>query len=90
MKNASVETPSQAVKIPKAEAIEKLSKHGAAVKVQFETAKAKLKAAVSPDKYALNFQANALKKQLNFCKAQITRLKKEPRTEVIWDDKFGA
>jgi hypothetical protein len=45
---------------------------------------------VSPDKYALNFQANALKKQLNFCKSQINRLKKEPRTEVIWDDKFGA
>ena len=90
MKNASVETPSQAVKIPKAEAIEKLAKHGAAVKVQFETAKAQLKAAVSPDKYALNFQANSLKKQLNFCKAQIARLKKEPRAEVIWDDKFGA
>jgi uncharacterized protein (DUF342 family) len=90
MKKVSAETLSQAVKIPKAEAIEKLAKHGAVVKVQMETAKAQLKAAVSPDKYALNFQANALKKQLNFVKAQITRLKKEPRTEVIWDEKFGA
>jgi len=83
LKNATVETPIQTVKIPKAEAIEKLGKHGAA-------AKAQLLAAVSPDKYALNFQVNALKKQVNFCKAQINRLKKEPKAEVIWDDKFGA
>ena len=90
MKNACVENPSQEVKIPKAEAIEKLSKHGAAIKVQLEAAKGQLKAAVSPEKYALNFQANALKKQLNFCKAQINRLKKEPKAEVLWDAKFGA
>ena len=90
MKNATVATPSPIVKIPKAEAILKLSKHGAAVKVQLEAAKAQLQAAVSPDKYALHFQANALKKQLGFCKSQINRLKKEPRTEVIWEAKFGA
>jgi hypothetical protein len=90
MKKTSIVTPSQSAKIPKAEAIEKLSKHSAAIRVQLEAAKASLHAAVSPDKYALNFQTNALKKQLNFCKAQITRLKKEPRTEVLWDEKFGA
>jgi len=90
MKNACVENPSQEVKIPKAEAIEKLAKHSATVRVQLEAAKGQLKAAVSPDKYALNFQVNALKKQLNFCKAQVNRLKKEPRAEVIWDAKFGA
>jgi hypothetical protein len=90
MKKTSIEVPSQNAMIPKAEAIEKLSKHGAALRLQLAAAKAKLQAAVSPDKYALNFQANALKKQVNFCKAQIARLNKEPRTEVLWDDKFGA
>jgi cell division protein FtsB len=90
MKNTSVAAPGPVVKIPKAEAIEKLSKHSAGIRSQLAAAQLKLKAAVSPDKYALNFQANALKKELNFCKAQINRLKKEPRTEVIWDEKFGA
>jgi cell division protein FtsB len=90
LKNATVETPIQTVKIPKAEAIEKFTKHGAACRAQLAAAKAQLLAAVSPDKYALNFQVNALKKQVNFCKAQINRLKKEPRAEVIWDEKFGA
>jgi hypothetical protein len=90
VKNASIATPVQIEKIPKAQAIERLSKHSAGVRAQLAVAKAQLRAAVSPDKYALNFQANALKKQLNFCKSQINRLKKEPRTEVIWDDKFGA
>jgi cell division protein FtsB len=90
MKKTSIETPSQAVKMPKAEAIEKLSQHGATYRAQLATAKAQLQAAVSPDKYALNFQVNALKRQVNFCKDQITRLKKEPKAEVIWDPKFGA
>ena len=90
MKNATVATPGPTNLIPKAEAILKLTKHGAAIKIQMEAAKAQLKAAVSPDKYALNFQANALKKQMSFCKSQINRLKKEPRAEVIWDAKFGA
>lgn len=90
MKKSTIEIPIQEVKIPKAEAIEKISKHGAALRVQLAAAKVKLASAVSPDKYALNFQANALKKQVNFCKAQINRLKKESRAEVIWDDKFGA
>ena len=90
MKKDTVATPGPMVKIPKAEAILKLGKHSAAIKVRMEAAKGQLLAAVSPDKYALNFQTNALKKQLAFCKSQINRLKKEPRTEVIWDDKFGA
>ena len=90
MKKSSVVIPSQEVKIPKAEAIEKITKHGAELRAQLGAAKAKLAAAVSPEKYALNFQANALKKQVNFCKAQINRLKKEPRAEVVWDDKFTA
>jgi len=90
MKKSTLVTPSQAVKIPKAEAIEKFAKSNAAARILLETAKAQLKAAVSPDKYALNFQVNALKKQVNFGKAQITRIKKEPGTEVIWEASFGA
>ncbi|MDR3670912.1 MAG: hypothetical protein P4L36_08710 [Holophaga sp.] len=90
MNNSTNAAPIQTVKIPKTEAIAKLSKHSAGLRVQLEAAKAQLHAAVSPDKYALNFQVNALKKQVHFCKAQVTRLNKEPRTEVLWDDKFGA
>lgn len=90
MKKTIVATPVQTLKIPKAEAIEKLAKSNAATRILLETAKAQLKAAASPDKYALNFQVNALKKQVNFGKAQITRIKKEPRTEVIWEPSFGA
>jgi len=90
MKKSTITTPDQAVKIPKAEAIEKIAKHSATVRTQLAVAKAQLQAAVSPEKYALNFQVNALQKQLNFGKAQINRLKKEPRAEVIWDAKFLA
>jgi len=90
MKKSTITTPDQAVKIPKDEAIEKIAKHSATVRTQLAVAKAQLQAAVSPEKYALNFQVNALQKQLNFGKAQINRLKKEPRAEVIWDAKFGA
>jgi hypothetical protein len=83
-------TPDQTLKIPKTEAIEKFTKHSAAVRAELAAAKAQLKAAVSPDKYALNFQVNALQKQLNSDKTQINRLKKEPRTEVLWDASFPA
>jgi len=89
MKNTTTE-PLAAVKIPKAQAIEKLARHVAAVKVQLEAAKAQLKAAVSPGRYALNFQVNALKKEIHHCKTQISRLQKDPRTEVAWSDKYGA
>jgi hypothetical protein len=88
MKNESVATVSNDVKIPKAEAIEKIAKHLAAVRIQHAEAKVQLGAALSPDKYRLNFQANSLKKQVNFCKAQIARLKKIPATEVTWSDEF--
>jgi hypothetical protein len=89
MKNTAAE-PLNAVKIPKAEAIEKLARHVASVKTQLEAAQAQLKAAVSPGKYALNFQVNALKKELHHYKAQIARLQKEPRAVVEWSEKRGA
>jgi len=90
MKKETILTPDATVKIPKAEAIEKISKSTAEVRILLATAKAQLLAASSPDKYALNFKVNALKKQANFGKAQINRLKKEPRTEVLWNASFNT
>jgi len=76
--------------IPKTEAIEKYATHLAAVRVRLIAAKTQLKGAVSPDKYSLNFQVNALKKEAHFCKGQISRLKKIPATEVLWTENFGS
>ena len=90
MKTNTVATEVTPTLLPKAEAIEKISKHLANVRVQLTASKTQLQAAQSPDKYSLNFQVNALKKQANFCKAQIARLKKSPSADVIWSDKFGA
>ena len=86
MNNAPVEI----VKVPKADALVRLAKNLAAVRVEQVAAQARLKAAVSPDKYALHFQLDAFKKQAHFFKAQIARIKKEPQAEVIWSDRFGA
>ena len=90
MKKTADSTSNQVVKIPKAEAIANLTKRSAAIKVQMEASKAQLQAAVKPGKYALHFQTDALKKQMNFCKSQISRLKKAPGTEVVWDERFGS
>lgn len=78
------------VKIPKAEAIETIAKNVAAIRVRLASAKVLLAAAVKPERYALHFQVNALKKQANFWKAQISRLKKESKTEVDWAKEFRA
>jgi diketogulonate reductase-like aldo/keto reductase len=88
MSEASVQTP--VVKIPKAEAIERITKNLAAVRVQLAASKAQLLASAKGEKYALHFQVDAFKKQANFFKAQIARIKKEPKTELIWDARFGA
>jgi hypothetical protein len=77
-------------KLPKAEALAKIATMMAAIKVQLEASQAQLKAAVKPERYALNFQVNAHKKEINFWKVQVTRLKKEPKTEVDWNEEFGA
>lgn len=90
MNQSPVVASNPVVKIAKTEAVERLTKNAAAVKVQLEAATAALKAAGTGEKYALKFQADALKKQAHFFKAQIARLKKEPRAEVIWSDRFGA
>jgi len=82
MKKAAIAPHDTAVHSPKAEAIEKIARQAAAVKTQLETAQAQLKAAVSPGKYALNFQVNALKKEMHSYKAQIVRLKKAPVAEA--------
>ena len=83
-------TTSEIIRLPKAEAIEKIAKHLTQVRAQLDTAKAQLKAAVSPDKYVLNFRVNALRKQVNTGKAHIARFKKAPGTDVIWSDSFAS
>jgi|GEM_PF-1017538 hypothetical protein len=90
MKNIPVSPLPAAGRIPKAEAIEKITRSIAAVRVLLAAARIALAAGVSPEKYRLNFKLNALKKQVRSGKAQIARLKREPRADVLWSDKLGA
>jgi hypothetical protein len=90
MKPVILNTPAAALKIPKAQAIERITRHLAELRAQLEVAQAQLKAGVSPGKFLLNLQVNALKKQVHTCKAHLARIQKEPRTEVVWPDKLGA
>jgi hypothetical protein len=90
MATKSVETATPAAKLPKAEAIAKIAKHIAAIKVELEASQAQLKTSVKPQRYALNFQVNALKKQTHFWKTQITRLNREPKTEIDMLKEFGS
>ena len=76
--------------MPKAEALAKIAKQVAEIKVQLEASKLQLKAAVKPNRYALNFQVNGYRSQANFWKAQMARLKKEPKTEINWAKEFGC
>jgi len=89
LKNSPVPAPAAVEKITRAEAIEKITKHAAEVRAQLEVSQAQMKAAVSPDKYALHFQVDAFKKKLHFCKAQIARIKKDPQSAMVWPDSFG-
>jgi capsule polysaccharide export protein KpsE/RkpR len=76
--------------VPKAEAIDRISKHLAALNVQLDAAKAEMKTAVKPGRYALNFQINALKKEIHYWKNQAGRLRSLPRTEVPLLEKLGT
>ncbi len=88
MKATPVKTFPSAGRIPKAEAIERITRFVAAIRVLLAAAKTALTAGTSPDKYVLNFKVNELKKQVRSGKAQIARLKREPRAEVLWSEKF--
>ena len=90
MKTNTVATEVTPTLLPKAEAIEKISKHLANVRVQLTASKTQLQAAQSPDKYSLNFQVNALRKQANFWKGQIARIKKAPKDEINWSKDFAV
>jgi hypothetical protein len=90
MKNSQIKTLEPVAKVPKAEVIEQLQRRMADLKAQLEAAKALLQAAVSPGKYALNFQVNGLKKELHACKLQIERIRKDPKAEVAWPDRISA
>ena len=83
-----VETP--VVKLPKADAMARIAKNLAALRVEVVAAKTTLDAAPAGGKYAAHFQFDALKKRAHFLKAQIARIKKDPKAEVIWSERFGA
>ena len=70
--------------LPKEEVVALIAKDLAAVRIQLAAAQAQLKAKDQADRYRLNFQVNALKKQAHYGKAQIARLKKSPLSEVLW------
>ena len=78
------------LRIPKVEAMERLNRHLAEARARLDLAQAQLKAGVSPGKYVLTIQVNALKKEINSCKAHLARIQKEPRAEVDWSDRLGA
>ena len=88
-KTIAVETSPSAV-MPKAEAIAKIAQQVTEIKVQLEASREQLKTAVYPNRYALNFQVNALRAKSNFWKAQVARLKKEPKTSIDWSKEFKA
>ena len=90
MKNSQTQPLNTAPRMPKAQAIEQVSRQISALKEQLDAAKAQMQAAVSPSKYALNFQVNSLKKQLHLCKLRLERIRKDPQTEVVWPDRFSA
>ena len=90
MKNTPIEPTPSAGKIPKAEAIARITGSLVEIRVQLTAARAELAAGASPEKQMLNFKVNALRKRANAGKAQIARIKRDPRAEVLWSDKFGA
>jgi len=90
MKNTPIESTPSAGKIPKAEAIARITGSLVEIRAQLTAARAELAAGASPGKQVLNFKVNALRKQVRSGKAQIARLKREPRADVLWSDKFGA
>jgi hypothetical protein len=76
--------------VPKGEAIQRIATHIASLNCQLDEAKAQMKAAVKPGRYVLNFQRNALKKELHYWKNQSARLKALPEAEVLLWDKLGT
>ena len=90
MKNSQMKIVNPVARIPKAQAIEQITRQVAAIQAELDVSLAQLKVAVSPGKYALNLQVNALKKQLHACRLQIDRIKKDPQTEVVAPDRLSA
>jgi predicted nucleic acid-binding Zn-ribbon protein len=90
MKNSQIRIDPTITRVPKAEAIEQITRRITALKEQLDMAQAQLKAAVSPGKYALNIQVGTFKKQIHACKAQLDRIKKDPKADVVWPDRLSA
>jgi capsule polysaccharide export protein KpsE/RkpR len=76
--------------VPKGEAIQRIGSHIATLNSQLDAAKTQMKTAVKPGRYVLNFQINALRKELHYWKNQTARLKAMPNQEVPLWDKLGA
>ena len=85
-------TPSRTsvVMVPKAEALDRIARHMESLKQELAAASERMKSAVKPGRYALNFQINALKKELHYWKSQSNRLKALPRSEVPLSEKLGT
>jgi hypothetical protein len=90
MPNSYNQTLARTVVLPKGEAIERIGKHLAALSSQLDQKKTQMKTAVKPGRYALNFQINALKKEIHHWKIQASRIRREPRTEVPVPENFGT
>jgi capsule polysaccharide export protein KpsE/RkpR len=90
VKNSQIKPLNPVPSMPKALAIEKVNQQIAGLQTQLEEARALMASAQSPGKYALNSRVNALKKQLHACKLQIDRIRKDPKAEVPWPDRFSA
>jgi predicted RNase H-like nuclease (RuvC/YqgF family) len=70
------------VLLPKGEAVTRIAKHITMLNSQLDEMKTRMKTAVKPGRYALNFQINALKKEIHHWKLQASRISRESRTEV--------
>jgi hypothetical protein len=76
--------------IPKAEALDRVAKRLVALNAELDAAKERMKTAVKPGRYALNFQINALKKEIHHWKLQASRLRRLDRAEVPLLEKLGT
>ncbi len=90
MPNSYNQALANTVVLPKGEAIERIGKHLAALSSQLDQKKTQMKFAVKPGRYALNFQINALKKEIHRWKIHASRIRREPRTEVPIPEIFGT
>ena len=89
MSSTSLPSRSPVALVPKAEALDRIARRLASLATELDAAKERMKTAVKPGRYALNFQINSLKKEIHYWKSQATRLRSLPRNEVPMLDKLS-